>query len=400
MAWKRLPAACYALCFTLPLLMACAPLPAPNIVHAKLIAAGLATPLQVTHATPTDPRLFIVTKAGQITLVTNDIVQTRPFLDISAWVSQGFEQGLLGIAFDPQYANNGVFYVNYTGRLPDGSGNLADTRIVAFRVDSLRPDRADLASATALLSIPQPESNHNGGQLAFGPDGYLYIATGDGGGGGDRHGQQGNAQDGQSLLGKMLRYQTNGLAPLTIPNANPFVNRADTNNAIWALGLRNPFRFSFDRITGDLYIADVGQDQWEEINLQPANSSGGENYGWRLKEGLNCFNPTSDCDAGNLTDPIHVYAHGNGRCSVTGGFVYRGTQMLKMQGRYLFADYCSGEFWTLAKQTDTSWDRHPLQILVNGEPLSERVTGFGEDHVGALYITTSTNVYKLLRVEN
>ncbi len=369
--------------------------PAPGELDLEPIAQGLSSPVQVTFSSAKDSRLFVVCKNGLIKLYKNGSLLTTPFLDLSPsglnLVSFGFEQGLLGLAFDPDYPNNGVFYVNYTGRRPDGSGSSRDTRIVAFKVDPQNADVADPSQNALLLSIDQPESNHNGGQLLFGPDGYLYVGTGDGGGANDNHGTIGNSQDPSSLLGKMLRLQANGLSPLTVPQSNPFLGDPKTRDEIWALGLRNPWRFSFDRLNGNLFIADVGQNLWEEISFQPASSTGGENYGWRLKEGTHCFNPKTNCDPNNnLVDPVHEYGHSSGRCSVTGGFVYRGSSIPALQGRYLFADWCTGEYWTLSQLGET-WASAPLTLKLNGTAMTLNVLGFGEGHDGELYVCVANS---------
>ncbi len=262
-----------------------------------------------------------------------------PFLDISDRVESGSsERGLLSVAFHPDYAENGRFFVNYTNK--DG-----DTVISRFQVTA-DPNVADAATETILLTIPQPFPNHNGGQLQFGPDGYLYVGMGDGGAAAD---PQGNGQNEGTLLGAMLRLDVDGVsaeANYAVPADNPFIN-SEGRNEIWATGVRNPWRFSFDRLTGDLFIADVGQNIWEEVNFQPANSSGGENYGWDIMEGMHCFSDDA-CDSSGTVLPIYDYQHENGRCSITGGYVYRGQQFPALTGNYFFGDYCTGEIWALA----------------------------------------------------
>jgi glucose/arabinose dehydrogenase len=237
---------------------------------------------------------------------------------------------------------------------------------------------ADPSSATVILTIPQPEANHNGGLVQFGPDGYLYIGIGDGGGAGDRHGTIGNGQELASLLGKLLRIDVNR-SPYAIPTSNPFKDRAGARPEIWAFGLRNPWRWSFDRRTGDLYIADVGQDKYEEIDLQPASSRGGENYGWRLMEGKHCFNPSSGCEQTGLTMPVAEYDHSKG-CSVTGGYVYRGARYPWLDGLYFFADYCSGIVWTLDRNPSGAWE------MVERARVSFQPSSFGQDQAGELYL--------------
>jgi glucose/arabinose dehydrogenase len=272
----------------------------------EAVASGLTRPTYLTHAG--DDRLFVIEQPGRIRIIENGQLLDKPFLDIVDRVlSEGNEQGLLSVAFEPDYAATGGaavgsaatgrFYVNYT-RQPDGA-----TVIERYTVTANDPNVADEQSATEILVIDQPEPNHNGGLIKFGPDGYLYIGMGDGGGAGDQHGSIGNGQNPSALLGKMLRLDVMNQATYTVPPSNPF------GNEIWALGLRNPWRFSFDRATGDLYIADVGQNQYEEVNFQPAASVGGENYGWRIMEGLHCFSPQSNCDRSGLVLPIAEYSH-------------------------------------------------------------------------------------------
>lgn len=375
----------------------------PSELNAVLITSEPGdTIVQATYASAADDRLFLVYKSGEIRIYKNGAVLATPFLDISALVSSSSEQGLLGLAFDPDYETNGFFYLNYTGRNPDGSGTTSTTRIVAYQRDAVDPDLADPDANEVLLSITQPFSNHNGGQLLFGPDGYLYIGMGDGGSAGDPNNR---AQNPQELLGKMLRIEVDGFTPYAIPADNPFVADPGTLDEIWALGLRNPWRFSFDRVTGDLFIGDVGQNVWEEIDFQPASSTGGENYGWRLKEGTHCFNPPTNCDPGGLTEPIFEYAHGP-HCSITGGYVYRGEDAPQLTGFYLLGDFCSGQYWTLRDSGGGNWEDNTLTVFVNDTALtsSDDITAFGEDNRGELYIltrrSTTANVYKITGVRN
>ena len=330
--------------------------PAPPIAFTlgvEPVASGFDEPVYVASAG--DERLFVVEQPGRIRVIQDGAALETPFLDIRALVnSRGNEQGLLGVAFHPAYASNGEFFVNYT-RQPDGA-----TVIARYSVSG-DPNAADPNSAEILLTIDQPEANHNGGLVAFGPDGYLYIGMGDGGGAGDRHGTIGNGQDPNALLGKMLRMD---------------VDTGDVS--IWAKGLRNPWRFSFDRVTGELYIADVGQGSHEEVNFQPA-SQGGENYGWRIMEGAHCFNPRQGCDQAGLVLPIAEYDHGSG-CSVTGGYVYRGSQYPWLNGVYLFADYCSGIVWSLERDAGGRW------IMTERLDVDFNVSSFGEDASGELYL--------------
>jgi glucose/arabinose dehydrogenase len=278
------------------------------------------------------------------------------------------------MAFHPDYAQNGRFYVSYT----NAAGN---TRVVRYEVSAADPDSADPATASQVLAVVQPYTNHNGGLIAFGPDGYLYVGLGDGGSGGD---PQNRAQNLDSLLGKMLRLDVNGGTPYTIPASNPLVGAAGRDE-IWARGLRNPWRFSFDRVTGDLYIGDVGQNAWEEVNVQPAASPGGENYGWRIMEGTACFNPSNNCPTAGLTLPVTVYGHGAG-CSITGGYVYRGTALPVLAGQYLYSDYCAGFVRSFAYAGGGAAD--PRDWTAQLGP-SGNVTSFGEDAAGELYIMTA-----------
>lgn len=299
-----------------------------SIVLEPVISSGLEDPVGLEFQ---EDRLFIVEQTGRIRMVLNGSLLTHSFLNISSKITSGGERGLLGLAFDPDFETNRTFYVNYTNL----SGN---TVIAAYQSlpDSLI---ADPDSETILLTINQPYSNHNGGDITFGPDGYLYIGMGDGGSAED---PQNNSQNPQSLLGKMLRIEVTADG-YTIPPTNPFAFDDFTSDEIWALGLRNPWRFSFDPLTGDLWMADVGQYDYEEIDFQPAASSGGENYGWRCYEGFEPFNPIG-CSVSNAYDPpIFAYNHSGGNCSVTGGFVCRTSDSDLLSGVYLFADYCSGQ---------------------------------------------------------
>ena len=281
-------------------------------IRLEPVINGLANPVAITHAGDGSGRLFITEQGGRILIYDGSGVLPVPFLDVSALLLTSGERGLLSVAFHPNYASNGYFYVNYT--------NTGGHTVIARYTVSNDPNLADPASALTVLTIVQPYPNHNGGQLQFGPDGFLYIGMGDGGSGGDPNNY---AQDPDSLLGKMLRIAVDGDVPYSVPLDNPFVSDEQVRDEIWALGLRNPWRFSFDRSTGDLFIGDVGQRDWEEIDYQPVSSTGGENYGWRLMEGNNCFNPSTNCNDGSLTLPVLEYGHDLG-CSVTGGYRYRG----------------------------------------------------------------------------
>lgn len=291
------------------------------------VATDLSSSVGVTHAGDGSGRLFIVEQTGHIRIHDGTQVRSTAFLDVSSLITCCGERGLLGLAFHPDYAANGLFYVHYTNT----AGN---TAIAHYRV-SADPNVADPASAQVLLTVTQPFTNHKGGQLAFGPDGFLYIALGDGGSGGD----PGNrAQDLTTLLGKILRLDVDGAFPYAIPATNPFRTTQGARPEIWALGLRNPWRFSFDRQTGDLFIADVGQSAREEVNFQPAASAGGENYGWRRMEGTLCFDPSSGCNDESLTLPILEYDHSLG-CSITGGYRYRGGRFPQFAGRFVYHSF-------------------------------------------------------------
>ncbi|RPH57892.1 hypothetical protein EHM82_00240 [bacterium] len=346
-------------------------------VSLQEVASGLDAPVAITHAG--DDRLFLTLRDGRIVILSNGAVQAQPFLDIRNRVSTAGEGGLLSVAFHPLYATNGFFFVNYTN-------TAGDTVIERFRVSANDPDRADLNSRRTLLTIVQPFSNHNGGQVQFGPDGYLYIGMGDGGAAND---PACRAQRNDTLLGKMLRIdvdQNVETAPFYgIPFDNPFrgVGANDMPDEVWAFGLRNPWRFSFDRQTGDLWIGDVGQGQREEIDFQPAASRGGENYGWKMMEGTTCQSASAcpatvpPCNAAALTLPVLEYDHGTG-CSVNGGSVYRGTALPQLRGTYFFGDLCTGQIWAAARQGDGFQVRRLAMTVPN-------LVTFGEDRQGELY---------------
>ncbi len=362
----------------------CTPINTTNLALEE-VANGFANPLLLTSP-PGDPRLFVVERTGQIQIIDGGVRALRAFLDIGSKVQTAeSEQGLLGLAFHPDYASNGRFFVNYIDKTSD------DTVIAEYAVSSDR----NLASATEkrLLTIVQPDWNHNGGMLAFGPDGYLYIGVGDGGSGGD---PSNYAQRTTELLGSILRIDVNGAAPYAIPASNPFASGANGSKAeIWAYGLRNPWRFSFDRSTGDLYIGDVGQADWEEINVQPAGSGGGENYGWRVMEGAHCFNPSSGCDMTGKVMPVAEYDHTGGACSVTGGYVYRGSCLTAMQGQYFYGDFCNNKIWTLGWPGDTT----PVDRTSNLDPSFALggISSFGEDAFGELYVISySGRIFKIV----
>jgi glucose/arabinose dehydrogenase len=340
---------------------------AADSIQLERLAAGLDQPLLVTHAGDGSDRLFVVEQPGRILIYREGRILEQPFLDVTSRISTGGERGLLGLAFHPDYADNGLFFVYFTDRRGDS--------VLSRFAASAQPDRADVESEVEVLTFAQPFSNHNGGHLAFGPDGLLYLSTGDGGGSGD---PQNNAQDLGSLLGKILRIDVDGL-PYAIPPDNPFVGQSGARGEIWAYGLRNPWRFSFDRATGDMFIGDVGQGRQEEIDFQPAASAGGQNYGWRRKEGSLCFEPATGCNETGLKDPVLVYDHGP-HCSVTGGYRYRGRSNAALRGIYLFGDFCSGVIWGGQPEASGVWS---AAVLADTQ-LS--IVSFGEDESGELYV--------------
>lgn len=347
-------------------------------VAIELFKSGFTRPLNLQNAG--DDRLFVVEQGGRIKIIQEDgSVNTTSFLDISHKISSGNERGLLGLAFHPNYSNNGYFYVNYTQQN-------GDTQVSRFSVDSGNPDIADLNSELSIISYAQPYSNHNGGALAFGPDGFLYISSGDGGGSGD---PDNNAQNLNVLLGKLLRIDVDTSSNgnnYTIPGDNPFVGIPNTKPEIWAYGLRNPWRFSFDEIENHLWIGDVGQAAIEEINRQSIGE-GGTNYGWRCYEGNIPFN-TGNCPPhSDLTFPFAEYGHINGNCSITGGYVYRGSNYSDIEGLYFFADYCSGMIGTVDNAGN----------LINHGNFPGMWVSFGEDVNKKLYIVdiTEGKIYKI-----
>jgi glucose/arabinose dehydrogenase len=314
--------------------------------------------------------MFVVEKVGRIQMIEDGQVQSIPFLDITDRVgSSANEQGLLSVAFPADFETSGLFYVNYTDRR-------GDTIVARYRLREGDPPQGDPTSEQKIVEIAQPAGNHNGGQIQFGPDGYLYIGTGDGGRSGD---PWGNAQNPNVLLGKMLRLDVTGADTYRVPDDNPFVGWSDVRPEIWALGLRNPWRFSFDRETGDLYIADVGQNIYEEVDFQPAHSKGGENYGWDLMEGNHCFGQPSGCDSNGLIPATVEYDHGLG-CSITGGYVYRGTLYSQLTGVYFYGDFCSGRIWGLRREPSGEW-RDALLLDTEAS-----ISSFGQDARGELYL--------------
>jgi glucose/arabinose dehydrogenase len=346
-------------------------------IDLKQAATGFLLPTVITNAGDGSGRMFIVQKKGLISILKNGQKAGQPFLDITSLVnSDANERGLLGLAFHPKYKNNGQFYVYYTAE---------DGRIVVagYKVSS-NPDVADPNSGKTLLTVPHPRSNHNGGQLAFGPDGFLYMGLGDGGGGGD---PDRNGQNPNTLLAKILRIDVDKGDPYGIPDSNPFADRKAGRPEVWTMGMRNPWRFSFDRATGDLYIGDVGQDMYEEIDVQKAGSPGALNYGWNIMEALHCYPDASQqCNTTGFVLPVAEYSHSLG-CSVTGGYVYRGKQYPRLVGTYFYGDYCSGRLWGLQPTADGKWNS--AELLKS----SAQISTFGEDEAGEVYaadLTTGT----------
>lgn len=334
------------------------------------LAGGFDKPVYLTNAADGSGRMFVVGQRGRILIVKDGAVNPTPFLDIVSLVgSDSLERGLLSVAFHPDYASNGFLFVNYTNK----EGN---TVIARYHVSD-NPDLVDPNSAKILLTINQPYPNHNGGQLVFGPDGYLYVGMGDGGSANDPHN---NGQSLNTLLGKILRLEIDQGDPYGVPASNPFVNQADARPEIWSYGWRNPWRFSFDRADGDMYIADVGQNEYEEISVELAGTPGGQNYGWRLLEGAHCFDP-SDCDPATLGTvlPVAEYDHSQG-CSVTGGYVYRGERFPTLTGIYFYGDWCSGIIWGLRREAAGSWVQ--AELLQSGL----KISAFGQDEAGELYV--------------
>ncbi len=370
--------------FLATLLVATAALAQPR-VELRPIASGLELPVAIAHAG--DARLYIVLQRGRIVMWNGTTVSPTSFLDIRSLVYCGSggdcgERGLLGLAFHPRFAQNRFFYVYYTDRV----GDIVLARYTANNDGTA----ADPSSRVQILTIGHSEfPNHNGGQLAFGPDGYLYLGPGDGGFGGDPHN---NAQNLRSHLGKLLRIDVDGGPPYGIPPSNPFAHRDDARPEIWAYGLRNPWCFSFDRSTGDLLVADVGQGDWEEVDLQRASSIGGENYGWRRVEGTHCFNPSTNCQDPSFIAPIVEYGHDNGACSVTGGYRYRGARSPRLRGMYIYGDYCNGVIWGATENSDGTWTSRVLFDAVFF------ISTFGEDAAGELYVAdhTGRTIYQIV----
>ncbi|KMQ64214.1 cadherin [Chryseobacterium sp. FH2] len=345
-------------------------------INLEEFATGLTAPVEITNAN--DSRLFVVQQNGIIKIIQpNGTINSTDFLNISSKILYGGERGLLGLAFHPQYSSNGYFFVYYNNT----AGNIIVAR---YSVSSGDSNVADLSSEKILLNIPKPFDNHNGGSIHFAPDGYLWVVTGDGGNGGDPNN---NAQNKNSLLGKMLRIDVNSTAAYNIPADNPFIGGIEGADEIWAYGLRNAWKYSFDLTTGNVLIADVGQGAIEEINRMPLTEAG-INYGWRCYEGNNAYNTAGCASSATMTFPIAVYDHSGGKCSITGGYVYRGTLYPSLQGKYFFADYCSTQIGILNSDNSITWTS-----AYSGNNFST----FGQDYQKELYIAAVNNgkVYKI-----
>ena len=359
-----------------------------SAAHAQIrivkVAGNLVRPVDIAVPGDGTGRLFFVLQNGKIVIYDGTGVLSTPFLDITSSVSCCGERGLLSLAFHPSYKTNGFFYIYYTA-------TNGDVVIARYKVSATNPNVARSGSKLVLLTVAHSQfGNHNGGKLAFGPDGFLYISIGDGGSGGDPNN---NGQNLGKLLGKLLRINVDSGTPYSIPATNPFIGTAGAKKEIWAFGLRNPWRTSFDRNTGNLYTADVGQNQYEEINFQSRSSAGGENYGWRKMEGKHCYNPTTGCNNGTLKLPALEYNHSAG-CSITGGYVYRGAQIPAIAGMFLYSDYCNGTIRG-AKKVSGVWTTTPLLTT------SHNISTFGQDESGELYIAdhdaTTGAIYRIVK---
>jgi glucose/arabinose dehydrogenase len=382
---QQIPAMIKNLCTLFPLLFLFSSGFGQHQIGLQLIPGSIIAPVAMANAGDGSGRLFICEQHGVVKVVRAGKISATPFLDIREKIirqSNGYsERGLLGIAFHPRFKANGKFYVYYSAA-SDKKGSDHKSIIAEYAVPITDQDVADKNSERIILEVEEPESNHNGGQLAFGPDGYLYIGLGDGGGAGDKHGKQGNGQNLETLLGKIIRIDVNTPAGYRIPPDNPFAGK-EGRDEIWAYGLRNPWKFSFDRVTGRLFCADVGQDKYEEVNIIRK----GKNYGWRVMEGLHCYDPRTGCNTGGLELPVAEYSHSEG-ISVIGGYLYRGAGIV-YQGKYLFADW-SGKVFMLTMQTEKVWQREKL-TWENVDP-GVRINSMGEDEQGELYLLTQKNI--------
>lgn len=356
--------------------------PDPSGVTLTLVANGFFRPIQVTNAGDDSGRLFIVEQNGRIWILQDGQILPEPFVDLTDRVSQAVtrgysEQGLIGFAFPPDFAESSMVYIHYSDRG-------GDTVLSQFSL-SADPNVVDAASEATLLTLSQPHANHNGGHITFGPDGNLYMALGDGGSAGD---PLDTGLDPSDWYGSILRLAPDGDGGYIVPEDNPASTDDSFAPEVWNYGLRNPYRFSFDRATGDLYIADVGQNVWEELNFQPAESAGGENYGWSDFEASAPYH--SNTVPVNMTYPFFEYRHEGNRCSVTGGYVYRGEAIPDLDGVYLFGDFCSGEIWASWRDADRNW--HTELFLEAGDS----ITGFGEDETGEVYVVTyGGDIYRI-----
>ncbi|MCY7410798.1 MAG: PQQ-dependent sugar dehydrogenase [Chitinophagales bacterium] len=349
-----------------------------NALSLKLIASNLEGPIGMAVPNDGSKRLFVIEQEGKIRIIFNGQLLPVPFLDVSSKLDHlnntYSEKGLLGLAFHPQYKTVGKFYIYYSA--PTSTKGMDNKSVIAEYTVSSNKDIANTAGKI-ILEIEEPESNHNGGQLAFGPDGYLYIGVGDGGGAGDKHGTIGNGQNLNTLLGKILRIDVDVPKGYSVPNENPFVNR-NAKPEIYAYGLRNPWRFSFDKKTNRIFCGDVGQNDWEEVNVIEK----GKNYGWRIMEGKHCYEPSQNCNTAGLTLPIDEYDHTTG-ISVIGGYVYNGTNK-EMQGKYIFGDWKGKIFMLLKSAAENKWERRIFTIKnLKGELY---INSFGEDENGELYV--------------
>ncbi len=347
------------------------------------ICSELEAPIGIVNANDGSNRLFVIEQSGRVRIVKNGTLLPTPFLDIEGKTDKlnsiYSEKGLLGLVFHPQYKTNGKFYIYYSA--PPTLKGMDNTSVIAEYTVSSNPDMAN-TTEKIIMKIDEPESNHNGGQMAFGKDGYLYIGVGDGGGAGDKHGTTGNGQNINTLLGKILRINVDVTVAYTSPADNPFVNK-DGRDEIYCTGMRNPWRFSFDRKTGELFCADVGQNEYEEIDIVEK----GKNYGWRTMEGRHCYSPSENCSMTGLTMPIDEYDHSIGKC-VIGGYVYRGTKYPDMQGKYIFGDWTGPFFMLLQPAGSTTYERRQLTVV---SPKGDfYINSFGEDEAGEIYVCGQT----------
>ncbi|MCE3280962.1 MAG: glucose/sorbosone dehydrogenase [Bacteroidetes bacterium] len=360
-------------------------------IKLKLVVSGLTGPVAMECPKDGAKRIFICEQTGKIKIIKNGKVTSKAFLDVGSkldGVNKIYsEKGLLGLAFHPKYKTNGKFYIYYSA--PEKDKKFDHKGVVVQYTVSSNPDLADAASAKVILEIQQPESNHNGGQLAFGPDGFLYIGLGDGGGAGDKHGVKGNGQDMKTLLGKILRIDVDSKFPYAIPRDNPFINNKEARPEIWAYGLRNPWRFSFDRKTGLLFCADVGQNRLEEVDIIKK----GKNYGWRIMEGTYCYDPKSGCKTAGLELPIAEYERSVG-ISVTGGYVYRGKNIPSLQGKYIFGDW-KGKLFYLEEE-NKKWIFRNLSSDGRENDTRLNINSFGEDEDGEVYVLAQKTMGALI----